>query len=146
MSFCFIHPWVSRFRTLGIRRRVWQVENLLQDRAIGTEFGISNRNDSCHMSHVILPFVRLELFGVVYCEPMIFYQILTRASCTHLVLTFSLPLAPLLPDRRCRWYHPRLKIIGFAFFWAILQPSKIKLGLRLTRRISVLNEFIHFLE
>ena len=89
------------------------MENLLQDRAIGTEFEISNINDSCDLSKIILPFVRLELFEVVYCEPMIFYQILTRASCKHLVLTFSLPLVPLLRDRRSRCYHLRLNIIVF---------------------------------
>ncbi len=41
-TFSFIHPRVSHFRTSGIRRRVWQVENLLQVQVIDTEFEISH--------------------------------------------------------------------------------------------------------
>ena len=51
----FIHPWVNRFQTLGIRRRVWQVGNLPQDLAIGAKLiDISHVNKSCYISYIII--------------------------------------------------------------------------------------------
>ena len=42
----FTRPSANRFRTLGIRWRVWQAENHLQDLAIGTKLDMSHRYES----------------------------------------------------------------------------------------------------
>ena len=132
-KFCFNHPWVSRFRTLGIRWRVWQVENLHQDRAIGTELDISHISESCDLT---IRSIRTFWSGVLWADDLLsdFDKSLLYASGVDIfasVGSMASGSSISLTSRSSSKNH---------IF------SSGQRYLEHTRRISVLNKFVHFLE